>query len=186
MNRPLEREVKLRYSKPDEAREAILKTGARLTRRRRLQQDCLLDTDDGTLKRQNLTLRVRVESEQATVTFKGPTIPSTMKLREELETSVGDGPTVLKMLERIGFTIAFRYEKYREEFRSGDVIVAIDETPIGTFVELEGSAQGIEALTVQLGRAQSDYITETYYELFMHTGNTDTTASPHMIFGSVT
>ncbi len=187
MNRPLEREVKLRYSKPDEAREAILKTGARLMRRRRLQQDSLLDTDDGTLNRQDSTLRVRVESEQVTVTFKGPTIPSTMKLREELETPVGDGPTVLRMLERIGFTIAFRYEKYREEFRSGDdVIVAIDETPIGTFVELEGSAQGIEAFTVQLGRAQSDYITETYYELFMQTGNADTTASPHMIFGSLT
>ena len=186
MNGPLEREVKLRYSEPVEAREAILETGARLTRRRRLQQDCLLDTDDGTLKRQNLTLRVRVESEQATVTFKGPPIPSTMKLREELETPVGDGSTVLRMLERIGFTIAFRYEKYREEFRSGDVIVAIDETPIGTFVELEGSSQGIEALTVQLGRAQSDYITETYYELFMQTGNPETTASPHMIFGSVT
>ena len=186
MNGPLEREVKLRYSEPVEAREAILETGARLTRKRRLQQDCLLDTNDGTLKRQNLTLRVRVESEQATVTFKGPPIPSTMKLREELETPVGDGSTVLRMLERIGFTIAFRYEKYREEFRSGDVIVAIDETPIGTFVELEGSSQGIEALTVQLGRAQSDYITETYYELFMQTGNPETTASPHMIFGSVT
>ena len=186
MNGPLEREVKLRYSEPVEAREAILETGARLTRKRRLQQDCLLDPNDGTLKRQNLTLRVRVESEQATVTFKGPPIPSTMKLREELETPVGDGSTVLRMLERIGFTIAFRYEKYREEFRSGDVIVAIDETPIGTFVELEGSSQGIEALTVQLGRAQSDYITETYYELFMQTGNPETTASPHMIFGSVT
>jgi len=68
----------------------------------------------------------------------------------------------------------------------GNVRRAVLGNPIGTLVELEGSAQGIEALTVQLGRAQSDYITETYYELFIHTGNTDTTASPHMIFGSVT
>ena len=85
-----------------------------------------------------------------------------MKLREELETPVGDGPTVLRVLERIGFTSVGRYEKYREEFKHGDVMVAIDETPIGTFVELEGSAEGIEALTVQLGRTASDYVTETY------------------------
>ena len=186
MNAPLEREVKLRYSRPDEAREAILRTGAKLTQKRRLQQVCLLDTEDGTLNRQHSTLRVRVETERSTVTFKGPTIPSTMKLREELETPVGDGPTVLKVLERLGFTSVFRYEKYREEFKRGDVMVAIDETPIGTFVELEGSAQGIEALTVQLGRTASDYVTETYYELFIQTGTADTSASPDMIFGSAT
>ena len=186
MNAPLEREVKLRYSRPDEAREAILRTGAKLTHKRKLQQDCLLDTEDGTLNRQHSTLRVRVETERATVTFKGPPIPSTMKLREELETPVGDGPTVLKVLERLGFTSVYRYEKYREEFKRGDVMVAIDETPIGTFVELEGSAQGIEALTVQLGRTASDYVTETYYELFIQTGTADTSASPDMIFGSAT
>ena len=186
MNAPLEREVKLRYSSPAEAREAILKTGARLKHRRRLQQDCLLDTEDGTLNRQHSTLRVRVEPERATVTFKGPTIPSTMKLREELETPVGDGPTILRVLERIGFASVFRYEKYREEFKHGDVMVAIDETPIGTFVELEGSAQGIEALTVQLGRTASDYVTETYYELFIQTGTADAIASSDMVFGSAT
>ena len=52
-----------------------------------------------------------------------------MKLREELETSIGDGALVLAMLERLGFRVWFRSEKYREEFALADVVIAIDETP---------------------------------------------------------
>ena len=76
-----------------------------------------------------------------------------MKIREELETVVGDGDVVLRVLEELGLQVWFRYEKYREEFAHEDVIVAIDETPVGVFVEIEGSEAGIASMAQTLGRS---------------------------------
>ena len=67
-----------------------------------------------------------------------------MKVREEIETVVGDGEMLLRVFEELGLHVWFRYEKYREEFAHEDVIVAVDETPVGMFVEIEGGEQGID------------------------------------------
>ena len=92
------------------------------------------------------------ESGTSLLTFKGPVQPSAMKLREELETAVGDGTLMLRLLEELGFRVWFRYQKYREEFALDDVIVAVDETPVGTYVEIEGGERGIATATEALGR----------------------------------
>src|SRR5580765_6089849 len=129
----LEREIKLRFDDPDIARAAILSAGATPVRGRRLQEDSLLDTPDEELRRRRCVLRVRVESGKSLLTFKGPVQPALTKVREELETVVGDGALVVHVLEQLGFHVWFRYQKYREEFALEDVIVALDETPVGTF-----------------------------------------------------
>src|SRR4051794_5041858 len=134
----LEREIKLRFPDADAARDAILAAGATPLRARRLQEDSLLDTSDERLRTRRCVLRVRVESGRSSVTFKGPVQPSLMKLREELETMVADGPLLIHIFEELGFHVWFRYEKYREEFVLDDVVVAVDETPVGVFVEIEG------------------------------------------------
>lgn len=164
---PLEREIKLRFDTSDEARAAVVAAGATLLRPRRLQSDVLLDTPGGTLRDGRCALRVRTEPGQSFITFKGPPQPSSMKLREELETLVGDGPLLLDILERLGFQVSFRYEKYREEFRLGDVTIALDETPVGTFVEIEGSAAGIHETAAALGRGPLDYVLSSYRVLFV-------------------
>ena len=46
------------------------------------------------------------------------------------------------------------------------MIVAIDETPIGVFVEVEGSERGIAAMAEALGRRQDDYVLDSYRGLF--------------------
>jgi adenylate cyclase class 2 len=110
---------------------------------------------------------VRVENGKSRLTFKGPVQPAMMKVRDEFETVVGDGSVLLRVLEELGLHVWFRYEKYREEFAHEDVIVAVDETPVGTFVEIEGGEQGIMAMAEALGRSPDDYILDSYRGLFL-------------------
>jgi adenylate cyclase, class 2 len=163
----LEREIKLRFNSVEEAREAVLATGASPLLCRRLQEDSLLDTDDEMLRRRRCVMRVRVENGKSRITFKGPVQPSIMKVREELETLVGDGAVLLQILEELGLHVWFRYEKYREEFSHEDVTVAIDETPVGVFVEIEGSEQGIVSMAETFGRRTEDYVLDSYRGLFL-------------------
>lgn len=164
---PLEREVKLRFDSADAARTAVLAIGAVPLLGRRLQSDALLDTPAGLLRDKGAVLRIRSEAGKSRLTFKGPVQPSVMKLREELETVVGDAGVLFRIFEELGLRVWFRYEKYREELSRGDVIVAIDETPVGVYVELEGSEEGIDAAARALGRTPDDYIVESYRGLFL-------------------
>ena len=163
----VEREIKLRFGSAEDARAAILASGATPLLGRRLQEDALLDTDDEQLRRRRCVLRVRIENGKSRLTFKGPVQPGAMKVREEIETVAGDGMMLLRVLEEIGLHVWFRYQKYREEFAHEDVIVAIDETPVGVFVEIEGGEQGIASMAEALGRTQDDYILDSYRGLFL-------------------
>ena len=163
----MEREIKLCFRTPDEARHAILAAGATPLRGRRLQEDSLLDTPDNQLHRRRCALRVRLECGTTSLTFKGPVEPSDMKVRKELETIVGDGLLLLRVLGELGLRVWFRYQKYREEFAYEDITVAIDETPVGTFVELEGGERGIHRMAAALARQPADYVRDSYYGLFV-------------------
>lgn len=167
MTLTVEREVKLRFRSPEEARKAILAAGATPLRSRRLQEDALLDTEDEALRRQQCVLRIRTEPGKSLLTFKGPVQPGTMKVREEYETVIGDGEILRRVFEQLGLHVSFRYEKYREEYAAEDVTIALDETPVGTFVEVEGSEEGIHLMTQSLGRTPDDFITDSYRRLFM-------------------
>lgn len=162
-----EREIKLRYASVEEARAMVLAAGATPLHGRRLQEDALLDTDDEQLRRRRCVLRIRTENGKSRLTFKGPVQPSTMKVREEVETLVGDGEALRRVLEELGLHVWFRYEKFREEFCHEDVIVAVDETPVGVFVEIEGSEQGITDMAEALGKVPADYLLDSYRGLFL-------------------
>jgi adenylate cyclase class 2 len=178
----LEREIKLRFGSAEEARAAVIATGATPLLGRRLQEDSLLDTDDEQLRRRRCVLRVRVEHGKSRLTFKGPVQPGAVKVREEIETVVGDGLILLRVLEEIGLHVWFRYEKYREEFAHEDVIVAVDETPVGVFIEIEGGEQGIATMTEALGRSPSDYILDSYRGLFLQHRDAFGLTGPDMVF----
>jgi adenylate cyclase class 2 len=163
----IEREVKLRFESPEAARAAVLAAGATPLRCRRLQEDALLDTDDEALRRRQCALRIRTESGKSILTYKGPVQLGSMKTREEHETIVCDGTVLQHVFEELGLHVWFRYEKYREEYAAEDVTIAIDETPVGTFVEIEGGEQGILAMTQALGRTPAEFILESYRSLFV-------------------
>jgi adenylate cyclase class 2 len=177
-----EREVKLAFASIDAARQAVRALGLTPVAGRRLQDDRLLDTPDQRLRAERSTLRVRSEGGVSSLTFKGPVRPAAVKVREEIETAVGDAETMLRLLAALGFHPWFRYQKYREEFRGDAVVIAVDETPIGVFVEVEGTEAGIDRAVLALGRTRADYILESYYGLY-HAWRTSTgSAARDMIF----
>ena len=178
----LEREIKLRFDSADEARAKLLALGATPLHGRRLQEDALLDIDDERLRLQRSTIRVRSEGGKSLLTFKGPVQPGEMKVREEHETVVADGSALLAILESLGLHIWFRYEKYREEFAADDVVMAVDETPVGVFVELEGGEAAINATAQALGRTPADYITDSYRFLFLQHRDANGLAGHDMVF----
>jgi adenylate cyclase class 2 len=180
----LEREIKLRFSSAEEARTKILALGATPLHGRRLQEDALLDTEDETLRIQRSTLRVRSEGGKSLLTFKGPILPGLIKVREEHETVVADGVALLAILESLGLHIWFRYEKYREEFEADDVVMAVDETPVGVFVELEGGEAAIHATARGLGKGPADYITDSYRFLFLQHRDAHGLDAHDMVFAS--
>jgi adenylate cyclase, class 2 len=167
MENTLEREVKLRFPDAAEARKAILGCGATPLRGRRLQEDCLLDNADEFLRQRRSILRVRSEIGRSLVTYKGPVQPSPMKLREERETIVADGETMTYILGQLGLRPWFRYQKFREEFGCESATIALDETPIGTFVEIEGSEAAITTVAAALGRGPRDFLVDSYRALYV-------------------
>jgi len=95
---------------------------------------------------------------------------------------VADGELLLTLFQRLGYHVWFRYQKYREEFSLGNLIITIDESPIGTFVELEGAESEILDMADALGRPASTFILDSYFALFLeHRKSTGITAS-HMLF----
>ncbi len=184
---PVEREIKLRFTSVEEARDRVLSpsVGATPLRGRRLQEDCLLDTADNSLYHRRSVLRVRMEGGKSLLTFKGPIQPGVMKLRDEHETVVADGDMLLTILEELGLRPWFRYEKYREEFCAEDVVIAIDETPVGTFVEIEGSEAHIHRTAAALGKSVRDYITDSYRTLFLQYCRAHNLGASDMLFDSL-
>jgi adenylate cyclase, class 2 len=163
----VEREIKLRFESAAAARHALGELGATALRPRRLQDDVLLDSDDGRLQRSGCALRVRHDGDRAAITWKGPVIAGPMKTREEVETTVGVADDARRILAALGFVPRFRYQKYREELSLDGLVVAIDETPIGTFVELEGEEAAITSVAARLGRGPADYVVASCRSLFL-------------------
>jgi adenylate cyclase class 2 len=163
----LEREVKIRFADPDRARAALLAIGAVPLRPRRLQDDALYDQPDSALRARRSVLRLRTEPGQAYVTFKGPVQPGRMKLRDEHETALTDANAFRKILAELGYEVWFRYQKFREEFEAPGVTIALDETPVGTYLEIEGDEDGILVVAAALGRSPADFVLDSYRGLFL-------------------
>ncbi len=157
----------MRFSSAEDARTRVLALAATPARARRLQRDVLLDTADRRLLASGTTLRVRADGDRAFLTFKGPVLPGVVKAREEIETEAASAEALLAIGAALGYQPAFRYDKYREEFALPGVVIAVDDTPIGVFVEIEGDETAIHTLAARLGFAPADYVTASYRALFM-------------------
>jgi adenylate cyclase class 2 len=183
----IEREVKLLFPTAESARAAVLATGALAAHPRRLQDDSLYDTADEVLRKKGHVIRIRWErwsdgTTTTVLTVKGPVQPGQMKMREEHETRVEKADALTHAFDVLGLRPWFRYQKYREEFSAPGVVIAIDDTPVGTYVELEGDEGAIHVVSSALGRSPADYIVDSYYRLFMTRRGEFGITGAHMLF----
>jgi len=169
----LESEIKLRVGGPDAARAAVERLGARRVRPRHFEDNLLLDDAGGRLRGSGRLLRLRRTPAGGLLTFKGPRLDSgDVKTRQEIEVAVPEPDTLQSLLEALGWRPVFRYQKYREAYAWEDVEIVVDETPIGTFLEVEGPVESIHAAAAALGFRPGDYITDSYVGLFFASGGT--------------
>jgi adenylate cyclase class 2 len=104
----------------------------------------------------------------------GPAGDRRHKVREEIETELTDGATMQRIFEGLGLRGWFRYEKYRTTYVlpgrhawAKGLLIEVDETPIGTFVELEGQAAAIDRAAKELGFSTRDYVLKNYLVLYV-------------------
>ena len=89
------------------------------------------------------------------------------------------------ILTALGFAPSFRYEKFRIEWSDGTGHVVLDETPIGNYGEIEGPPRWIDRTAHALGIAPSQYITDSYAQLFADWKTRTGSPAEAMTFGAV-
>lgn len=161
-----ENEIKLAFPSPALAIQKLLQAGARQTGSREFEDNVLFDLPDRPLTARGRLLRLRRVGERAVLTFKAPVEGEHRhKVKTEHETAVADPEALLRILSGLGFEPIYRYQKFRSTFRFEAVEAVVDETPLGTFVELEGSPDDVDRAAAAVGATSDDYILATYREL---------------------
>src|SRR5258706_466142 len=165
----LEIEIKLRL--PDrlgKIRRILREQGFRVVKRRSLENNVLFDSIKRSLRKHGKLIRIRRVRGHALLTFKGPSMRSKHKKREEIEIEFPDPDRLQEILDKIGLHPVFRYEKYRTEYSASSAAgtIMLDETPIGNFLEIEGSASWIDRTAKLLGFKHSDYLKASYGFLY--------------------
>ena len=110
-------------------------------------------------------------------------------MAKETELEVTDGRALAKIFEGLGMRGWFSYEKYRTTWKlkaaerwAKDLLVEVDQTPLGTYVELEGPGEAIERAASSLGFSPKDYLTKNYLTLYAEDCRRKGVAPGNMLF----
>jgi adenylate cyclase class 2 len=209
-----ETEIKLHIANPKSFLRTLAKLGAKPASSRVHEHNVIFDTPDGGLAKHGQLLRIRTESPapnakgkkparkanpRVILTFKSPPEQLAIadlshrrhKVREEIEVVLTDASSLQKIFEGLGLKGWFRYEKYRTPYKlpvrlkwAKDLIIDLDETPIGTFVELEGPPDAIDRAARELGHSHHDYVLKNYLVLYIDDCKRQGLQPTHMLFPS--
>ena len=164
-----ETEIKLAVKDARSACRLLREAGFVVSRPRVFEANTVFDTPQLILRNSSSLLRIRQAGGVATMTYKGVPETGNYKSREELELKIDNAAAMMAIVERLGFHCVFRYEKYRTEFhqprRAG--VAMLDETPVGVYLELEGTPHWIDRTARRLGFQKSDYITTSYARVYL-------------------
>ena len=176
----IERELKFPCDNLEGMRERLLAFEAERLAAGGAEENLVFDRKGELFKKREI-LRLRRDRAGWSLTFKGsPSFEDGVKIRSERETKVEDGDEIHAILQGLGYEVVKRYEKKREEWRLGGVTVALDRTPIGDFVEFEGSGAAAVARRCEFDVDQAE--TRTYLELYEDYRQEHPDAPPDMVF----
>jgi predicted adenylyl cyclase CyaB len=163
----LEQEMKIPVPSLAPVRKALARAGAQLKQPESFEDNSVLDDDARSLAASGCLLRLRRFGETNLLTFKGPARFATgVKSRTEFEIAVTDADQAVAMFAALGFRPVRRYQKRRECWRLDDTMIALDTTPLGPFVELEGDGVTLAGVAARLGLDPARAVTSTYLDLW--------------------
>jgi adenylate cyclase class 2 len=185
-------EIKLRVGDP----AALLRKLRRIDatpRGRVFEQNTIYDTAECAFRRTGRLLRLRLETPaprraavnnprlvrpnlrpaRAVLTAKAPPYPggrrsarARYKERLEREVVICSPGRSRRAFSSMGLRPSFTYEKFRSTFDLPGLHLDLDETPVGTFLELEGAPEAIDRAARALGFTSRDYFRGTYWDVY--------------------
>ncbi len=168
---PVESEAKIRVPSFVAVRRRIVAAGGRLMSARTLETNTIFDSESGVIRSGGKSFRVRRYGRQGSVTLKGAAqVAHGVKSRVELETEVASPEVLARILISLGFFPQFRYEKFREVWKVGGAVLCLDDTPLGRFVEIEGTSAAIHRVAAQLGLSPDRFLSASYPALWYEAG----------------
>ncbi|MCX6707691.1 MAG: class IV adenylate cyclase [Candidatus Woesearchaeota archaeon] len=151
-------EVKIKIDSIEDIKKKLRKLGGKESER--IFEDAeYFDFEDDRIKKKDSVIRLR----NGVLAFKGPARTSNMMDREEIEIKV-DEKKMKEIFLKIGLKPRKVIQKYRTTFMfdNGKGEVVVDETPIGDYIEIEGTEEFIFSMTKKLGCTPKDHIVKTY------------------------
>jgi adenylate cyclase class IV len=159
-----------------------------------LERNTLYDTRDSDFRRRSALLRIRAETPPPRAGYQSPNVTShslpsrtiltskapaalrssrDRRYKEKLERELvvpGSPAQWDRKLRPLGLRPGFRYEKIRSTFRLSrfpGLAIELDETPAGTFFELEGVPSAIDRAARALGYSSRDYYRGSYWDVYV-------------------
>ena len=173
-------EIKFPVSDPAAFQSRLPTLGFHLDTPRTFEHNTLYDTPLRDLRSRGQILRIRQYGPLCTVTHKrkpspeDPVDTTRYKVRIETETVVAEAAALEQIFQQLGYVPAFVYEKYRSEWShtidpesSAVAHLVVDETPIGTWAELEGPTDWIDRALADLNIDPAVCLTDSYGKLFL-------------------
>jgi len=191
-------ELKFPVVDPEALQTRLPYLGFHLGTPRTYEHNTLYDTPTRDLRARREVLRIRQYGGLCTVTHKrqpdrqDPVDTTRYKIRIETETIVAEGNALAAIFCQLGYLPVFDYEKYRTEWSypldpEGDAVahLVLDETPIGTYAELEGPTEWIDRTLTELGVDPATCLTDSYGKLFLDWKQRTGSPAEHLTFAAI-
>ena len=186
----IEIEVKFRVRDLKALEATLSRLGFHCETPRTFERNILFDTPAHELRNSRQILRVRRYGDRWLLTHKKTTPNDSPEARHkeriETETNVEDGEALGAIFSALGYTSTFVYEKWRSEWADSEGHCVLDETPIGTYAELEGPPAWIDESLAALNIDPATCLTDSYGKLFLDWKQRTGNPADHLTFADTT